>query len=264
MRSVALFLLAAATSWSLAATAQEPPGRVGRVAYVEGNVSIYQDPDQGWEQAYVNAPITSENSLWTDPGARAEAHVAGIAIRLGEATQLDIARLDDDALDAFVVRGSAAVRVRHFDNNQRLDLATPHAAFRLYGTGRYRIDVDPERNETVLAVFAGTASMGQPSAQPQPQPQREQTNPLGRRPGVFPEQGQNPQQRPVQPLQTQQQQQQDRALQEANRQQQLQQLQQPRQERAAREAKQQQQRAADEKDKDKDSNDPGGRTRQQR
>jgi hypothetical protein len=159
MRSIAPFLLAAATSMSLAATAQEPPGRVGRLAYTEGNVAIYQDPDQGWEQAYVNSPITSENSVWTDPGARAEVRVAGIALRLDEATQLDIARLDENELNAFVARGSVSVRVRHFDNSERLDLATPHAAFRLYGTGRYRIDVDPERNETLLAVFAGTASM---------------------------------------------------------------------------------------------------------
>ena len=159
MRSIAQFLLAAATSMSLAATAQEPPGRVGRVAFTEGSVAIYQDPDTGWEKAAVNAPVTSRNSLWTEPRSRAEMRVSSIALRLDETTQLDISRLDEDEVNAFVARGSLAVRVRHFDNNERLDFATPQAAFRLYGAGRYRIDVDPDGEETILTVFAGTASM---------------------------------------------------------------------------------------------------------
>lgn len=158
MRLFASLLLALATI-SQAAFAQEPPTRVGRLAFTEGSVALYQDPDLGWEKAYVNSPVTSENSIWTDPGSRAEMRVAGMAVRLDEATQLDIARLDENDLQGFVSRGSIAVRVRHFDNNDRLDFATPHAQFRLYGNGRYRIDVDPEREETTLTVFRGSASL---------------------------------------------------------------------------------------------------------
>jgi hypothetical protein len=76
----------AAPSW-----AQEPPGRVGRLAFTQGEVSVYQDPEQGWDRAYVNTPITSENSIWTEPGSRAEMRVGGAALRLDGATQLDIA-----------------------------------------------------------------------------------------------------------------------------------------------------------------------------
>ena len=159
MRYLALVLAALAASLSLAAGAQQLPGRVGRLAYASGAVSLYQDPEQGWEGAFVNAPITSENSLWTNPGARAELRVAGIGVRLDSATQLDIARLDDDDFSALVVRGSVNIRVRHFDNRSRLDFASPQAGFRLMGTGRYRIDVDPENGETLLTVFSGTASM---------------------------------------------------------------------------------------------------------
>ncbi|HEX9094333.1 MAG TPA: DUF6600 domain-containing protein, partial [Coriobacteriia bacterium] len=156
---IALLILAIAPALSTAAAAQEPPGRAGRVAFTEGTVALYQDPDLGWEKAYVNSPITSENSLWTDPGSRAEVRVSGIAVRLDEATQLDVSRLDDEGIDAFVVRGSVAVRVRHFENSNTLDFATPHAQFRLFGAGRYRIDVDPERDETLLTVFTGSAGL---------------------------------------------------------------------------------------------------------
>jgi hypothetical protein len=151
-----VLLLAAA---SQAVIAQEPPTRVGRLAYTEGSVALYQDPDLGWERAYVNSPLTSENSIWTDPGARAEMRVSGIALRLDEITQLDIGTLDENDLEAFLGQGSVAIRVRHFDNSERLDFATPHAQFRLYGNGRYRLDVDPDREETVLTVFTGSASM---------------------------------------------------------------------------------------------------------
>jgi hypothetical protein len=151
-----LFTLAAI---SQAASAQEPPTRVGRLAFTEGTVALYQDPDIGWEKAYVNSPVTSENSIWTDPGSRAEMRVSGMAVRLDETTQLDIATLDENDLRAFLGRGSVAIRVRHFDNSERLDFATPHAQFRLYGNGRYRIDVEPDREETVLTVFTGSASM---------------------------------------------------------------------------------------------------------
>jgi hypothetical protein len=159
MRFLASLLLGLATALSQAALAQEPPSRVGRLAYAEGSVAIYQDPDAGWEKAYINSPVTSENSIWTDPNSRAEMRVAGMALRLDETTQLDIAMLDQDDLRAFLGRGSVSVRVRHFNNSERLDFATPHARFRFYGVGRYRLDVDPDRDETLLTVFSGSASM---------------------------------------------------------------------------------------------------------
>ena len=157
MRLIALLFLL--VSPALTALAAEIPGRVGRVAFTEGTVAVYQDPDAGWEKAFVNTPLTSRNSVWTDPRSRADLRAGGIAIRMEEATQFDLAELDDDDLQAYLGRGSVAIRVRHYNNSHRLDFATPHARFRLYGTGRYRLDVDPESDETMLTVFAGSASM---------------------------------------------------------------------------------------------------------
>src|SRR5476649_509855 len=88
MRFIALALLSFIACSAGLSEAQEPPGRMGRLAYAEGGVSIYQDPEQGWERAYVNSPITSENSVWTEPGARAELRLGGTALRMDGATQL--------------------------------------------------------------------------------------------------------------------------------------------------------------------------------
>src|SRR5438046_6197354 len=107
MRFIALIFASLAAAFVPAAGAQDTPGRVGRLAYTQGAVSVYQDPELGWDKAYVNTPITSENSVWTDRGARAEVRVGGISIRLDETTQLDVSRLDDREIDAGIERGNA-------------------------------------------------------------------------------------------------------------------------------------------------------------
>lgn len=159
MRLIALALSSLIACSAALSQAQEPPGRVGRLAYAEGGVSMYQDPEQGWEQAYVNSPITSENSVWTQPGARAELRVGGTALRLDEDTQLDVSEIADDALEAGVARGTLNVRVRYKQGAERFAISTPHARFILEADGRYRIDADPDGNQSRLTVFSGTASM---------------------------------------------------------------------------------------------------------
>src|SRR3954464_422299 len=159
MRLIAIALLSLGSLFSTWAGAQELPGRVGRLAYVEGNAAVYQDPEVGWDQAFMNTPLTSENSVWTEAGARADLRLAGVAVRLAETTQLDIARLDDTVLDAFVVQGGVSLRVRYLDRGQVLEFSTPHGRLGIDAVGRYRIDVDPSRDETLLTVFSGAASL---------------------------------------------------------------------------------------------------------
>jgi hypothetical protein len=159
MRFVSTLLAALLALAAGATQAQDPPGRVGRLAHTEGAVSVYTDPEFGWEPAYVNTPITSENSVWTDQDSRAEVRVGPMAIRLDETTQLDVAALDDGGLHATLVRGAVNVRVRHFLPNDRIEIDTPQARFVLLAEGRYRIDADPERGDSRLTVFSGRAAL---------------------------------------------------------------------------------------------------------
>ena len=155
---VALAVALLASLPSLAAD-NDVPGRVGRVSWTQGAVSVFSDPELGWEKAYVNTPLTSENSLWTDPGARVELRIGAASIRLDETTQLDIARLDDRQLRANLARGHIAVSIRNFENGDSWIIGTPEARFELRGNGRYRIDADTDRVETVLTVFSGSARL---------------------------------------------------------------------------------------------------------
>jgi hypothetical protein len=159
MRLLTSFFAALVAAVSLGAAAQDVPGRAGRLAHAEGSVSLYMDPDIGWEPAYVNTPITSENSIWTDYDSRAEVRVSGMAIRVDETTQLDFSEVDDDRIEATLVRGSVHVRIRHFGRNDRVVITTPNARYVLLGAGRYRIDADPQRGDSRLAVFEGRAAL---------------------------------------------------------------------------------------------------------
>ncbi|HUQ29872.1 MAG TPA: DUF6600 domain-containing protein [Usitatibacter sp.] len=159
MRSIALFIASAVLAFAQAAFAQDVPSRVGRLAYIQGAVSTYQDPELGWDKAYVNTPITSENSIWTDRAARAEMRVGGISVRLDGETQLDVSRLEEDEFDATLQRGSVNMRVRYRQARDRITFSTPHALFMLDADGRYRVDVDEDRDESRLTVFTGHAVM---------------------------------------------------------------------------------------------------------
>jgi len=156
MKQLTAFLFALAL---LPAAAADPPGRVGRLAWIEGEALTYTDADAGWEAARINAHLTSENSVWTQPRSRAEVRAGSIALRLEEASQLDIARLDDDGLHAHLARGSLSVRVRYFEKGESIVISTPEARFQIRGNGRFRIDSDADRGESRLTVFAGTARL---------------------------------------------------------------------------------------------------------
>jgi hypothetical protein len=156
--TVALWLVPIVASFWVATMAManaEVPGRVGRVTLIQGAVSVFYDREGGWQNAEVNFPITSENSLYTDFDSRAEVRIGGTAIRLNELSQVDIQRLDYDFLHIHVVKGTVGITVRHFDRDDRYLVSTPEGRFFIRNNGRYRFDVDSERAESSFSVFRG-------------------------------------------------------------------------------------------------------------
>ena len=158
VRHFVLFVLAPLVAMMSAAALADVPGRVGRIAYMAGDVQFYSESDPNWHHAYVNQPVTSRNSLYTGDGARAEISVGSTALALDSDSQVDIQQLDDQTFNANVVRGRVAVRVRRFEAGDAYNLAVPGADFALLKPGRYRIDAVPEG--TGITVFSGQASAG--------------------------------------------------------------------------------------------------------
>jgi hypothetical protein len=161
----AMLFLAIGVSLISAPVLADPPARVGRIGLVEGNVSFYTDKDSGWQNARLNYPVTSKNSIWTNPASRAEIRIGSSALRLDADSIVDFTNVDDSRTQLFVQRGTLNVRLRSYPANSNavetykdtFRVETNEGTVILEANGRYRIDAAQDRNETVVAVFAGSA-----------------------------------------------------------------------------------------------------------
>lgn len=156
-------LVALATAWTallLPLLAQaDPPGRVGRITLIEGNVKFYADQEESWQAARLNLPVTSENSLWTEPGARTEFRVGASAIRLDANGVLDVQKLDDSNTLLYLQRGTANIRIGILEKQDVYRVQTPDGAVSLRARGSYRVEVDADKGETRVAVLVGRARL---------------------------------------------------------------------------------------------------------
>ena len=152
--------LAVLFALSMAAYA-DPPSRVGRVSFLQGKVSFFMDREEGWQKAQINFPVTSENSLWTEHGGRAEVRIGASALRIDDGSLLDFVRIVDDQTQTFLQRGALNLRLRSDDRTElRSDgdnfrVETSEGQFVFSDNGRFRIDVSPENAETRVSVFVG-------------------------------------------------------------------------------------------------------------
>ncbi|HYN61044.1 MAG TPA: DUF6600 domain-containing protein [Rubrivivax sp.] len=132
-----------------AATAQEdPPGRVGRVAALLGEVWVYEAEQGEWVAALHNRPFTGGDRLSTAPAASAELRIGSTTLLLGGSTELEALRLDDARMVFHLQRGSLAVRVRSREVASELEVQHPEARFAPLRAGLYRID---RQDDTSLA-----------------------------------------------------------------------------------------------------------------
>ena len=147
-----------------AAQAQEdPPGRVGRLSEVNGQVWLLSADSDEWVSAARNQPVTTGDRLATEAGARAELQVGSTTLRVDASSELEVARLDDDHLSLMLHSGSAAARLRDAADAGEFDLSTDTGRFRALRAGRYRFD--RTGNASHLTVYDGQAVFeGQNSA----------------------------------------------------------------------------------------------------
>src|SRR6476469_5675637 len=125
-------LVAGLVAYGSVAQAQgEPPGRVGRLAFMEGSVSFHDKDDVAWSKAVVNTPLTSGDSIWTEPNARSELSVAGTRLRLEGGTQLDVLALDDSQTRLQLSRGTLDAKTYTLDARTPYQIVTPRGTITL-------------------------------------------------------------------------------------------------------------------------------------
>ena len=72
-RLAALLLLSFCMQGVALADDADPPGRVARLSYVQGAVSLQPAGVDDWAAAAINRPLTTGDKLWTDQDSRAGA-----------------------------------------------------------------------------------------------------------------------------------------------------------------------------------------------
>jgi hypothetical protein len=149
--------IAAFTGAAYAVT--DPPSQVGRLAYAEGAVSFHDDQEADWSRAAINTPLTSGDSIWTEPNARSEISVAGTRVRMDGGTQLDMLAIDDSQTQLQVGQGRVDIKTFSFDPNVPYQVVTPRGTVSLRQQGDYYIEAGSTQDATRLGVRSGAAQI---------------------------------------------------------------------------------------------------------
>ncbi len=134
--TLTILSLLASKAWA----SEDPPGRVGRLADMQGGVSLYDQERGDWSEAERNRPVTTGDRLSTAPGGRVELRVGSTVLRLGPSSELEVMRLDDERLVFQLRTGTLAVRVRSREKADEIDIVTGEARLLPVRAGHYRID----------------------------------------------------------------------------------------------------------------------------
>ena len=136
---------------------EDPPYRVARLNYVQGNVSMDPAGLNDWAPAIVNHPFSIGDYLYADQGSRAELHMDQAVVRMGQQTSFGFLNLDDSNVQIKLAGGDMYFRLHNFAPDQTFEVDTPNVAVSLLRDGIYRMRVDPNGNMTFVVVRQGGA-----------------------------------------------------------------------------------------------------------
>ena len=155
MRLTKSFFLLIAIPAAFLCAQTDPPGRVGRLGYINGPVAFQPAGVTEWVDADLNRPLTTGDQVWVGGGGRAEIHVGSTALRLDSNTAFQFLNVDDQTTQIQLSQGTLTVRVRNLAQDQIVELDTPSMAFTVLRPGEYRIGADPDSQTTTVTVRTG-------------------------------------------------------------------------------------------------------------
>ena len=135
--------------------AQDPPGRVARLQYTSGEVSMQPGGVNDWVAASLNRPLTTSDRVWTDKNSRAELNVGDGFLRMSSETSVTLSNVSDGTVQVELDQGSLEVTVKHLEKGEIYEIDTPNYAFTVMKTGVYRFDVFPSGDESWVTVRSG-------------------------------------------------------------------------------------------------------------
>ena len=159
---LALGLMLALVQFSARAQ-DDPPGRVGRLANLQGEVSWFDIEEGQWAAAERNRPLTLGDRVSTGPGGRAELRVGSSVLRLAPLSEVEVLRLDDSRMVWQLHSGAVALRLRTREAALETEVVTREARLLPDRAGHYRLDrID---DTTLAAAWTGSLRVqGAPEA----------------------------------------------------------------------------------------------------
>jgi hypothetical protein len=165
---VCLFTTAALSAQYAPNQNQDPPSRVARVAFAQGNVSLEQAGTDSFGSAEINYPLSAGDRLYADVNSISELQTSGLAVRLGNGADLTITTLTDGVAQFALAQGSVRIRTRDLyappapDGSPQqgvVEIDTPNATILVQQPGDIRIDSYPQDGSTIVTVSSGLAEV---------------------------------------------------------------------------------------------------------
>jgi Family of unknown function (DUF6600)/FecR protein len=154
-RSALAFFVVVFIVGSAVVALADPPGRVARIDYMTGGVSVQPGGVKDWVEAELNRPLTSADRVWTDKDSRAELHLGTAYMRMSSETSVTLTNLSDQTVQIELDQGTLNLRIRHLYSGEIYEIDTPNLAFTVTKSGEYRFDVDPNGDATAVTVRKG-------------------------------------------------------------------------------------------------------------
>ncbi len=155
-----LTMAVAGSSWAQDA-GDEPPALVGRIAGIQGDVSMHRGDQQDWSQAGVNEPVTVGDAVYAAEAGDARLQIGATDFDLKSDSEIDIAALDQNAGSIRLDSGTVDLRVSALPTADGLSILTPRGTVQLLQPGLYRIESGSEDAPTRVSAWQGQAQLGQ-------------------------------------------------------------------------------------------------------
>jgi len=133
----------------------DPPGRVARLQYMSGSVSVQPQGTGDWVEGVVNRPLTDGDNIWADKDSRAELNVGSGILRLNSESSLTLTNVNENTVQVQLHQGTLSLEVRRLYNGEVYEVDTQNLAFTVQKPGEYRFDVDPNADTTNVVVWKG-------------------------------------------------------------------------------------------------------------
>ena len=154
-RAMLISLLLLLLSATVLFADDDPPGRVARLQYVTGQVSMQPQGTQDWVEATINRPLTTSDNIWTDKDSRAELNVGTGVFRMNSETSLTFTNVNDNAIQVQLHQGTLSLHLRKLYDGEMYEIDTPNMAFTVQKSGEYRFEVQPEGDTSTVTVYKG-------------------------------------------------------------------------------------------------------------